>query len=56
MMITMEALRVHNTYTAALPQPPVMMDVYPGGIYAATDDDQITEATLLSSVHQMQVL
>ena len=54
-MVTMEALRVHNALTVPLPDPPVVSGHYSRSAYMATDDEQISEATLLNSASQLQV-
>ena len=54
LMTTMEAIRVHCALTAPLPQSSLTtsLDVTS---QATTDDEQISEATLLQSLRQMQV-
>ena len=51
----MEALRVHNALTVPLPEPPLVTEHYTRTAYLATDDEQISEATLLNSASQLQV-
>ena len=53
LMMTMEALRVHNALTAPIPQP--SEGIAFTSSLQPTDDEQITEATLLSSIRQMPV-